>query len=108
MLAVPLFFLASGFLCFRDLNYASFGVAISAGTERVRNTIIKLLRLYLIWTLLYLPLTIFGNVLLGKTFFMVLYLHPGNFVRRGELLFVAFMVFAGEHRWFHACLYLPS
>lgn len=47
VLAVPLFFLASGFLCFRDLNYASFGVAISAGTERVRNTIIKLLRLYL-------------------------------------------------------------
>lgn len=41
VLAVPLFFLASGFLCFRDLNYASFGVAISAGTERVRNTIIK-------------------------------------------------------------------
>lgn len=43
VLAVPFFFLASGFLCFRDLNYASFGVAISAGTERVHNTIIKLL-----------------------------------------------------------------
>ena len=34
--------------------------------------------------------------------------NPGNFVRREELLFVAFMVFAGEHRWFHACIYLPS
>lgn len=86
VLAVPFFFLASGFLCFRDLNYASFGVAISAGTERVRNTIIKLVRLYLIWTLLYLPLTIFGNVLLGKTFFMVLYPSSGELCSLGRII----------------------
>lgn len=94
VLAVPLFFLASGFLCFRDLNYASFGVVISAGTERVRNTIIKLLRLYLIWTLLYLPLTIFGNVLLGKNL-----LH-------GSLSFIRGTLFVGENYYSWPLWYL--
>lgn len=90
----PSFFLASGFLCFRDLNYASFGVAISAGTERVRNTIVKLLRLYLIWTLLYLPLTIFGNVLLGKNL-----LH-------GSLSFIRGTLFVGENYYSWPLWYL--
>lgn len=94
VLAVPFFFLASGFLCFRDLNYASFGVAISAGTERVHNTIIKLLRLYLIWTLLYFPITIFGNVLLGNSF-----LHA-------SLSFVRGTLFVGENYYSWPLWYL--
>ena len=70
------------------------GVAISAGTERVRNTIIKLLRLYLIWTLLYLPLTIFGNVLLGKNL-----LH-------GSLSFIRGTLFVGENYYSWPLWYL--
>lgn len=94
VLAVPFFFLASGFLCFRDLNYASFDVGISTGTERVRNTIFKLLRLYLIWTLLYLPLTIFGNVLLGKNL-----LH-------GSISFIRGTLFVGENYYSWPLWYL--
>ena len=93
-LAVPFFFLASGFLCFRGLSYASFGEATFAGAERVRNTINKLLRLYLIWTLLYFPITIFGNVLLGNSFL------------RASLSFVRGTLFVGENYYSWPLWYL--
>ena len=94
VLAVPFFFLASGFLCFRGLSYASFGEATFVGAERVRNTIVKLLRLYLIWTLLYFPITIFGNVLLGNSF-----LHA-------SLSFVRGTLFVGENYYSWPLWYL--
>lgn len=94
VLAVPFFFLASGFLCFRGLSYASFGEATRAGAERVRNTIVKLLRLYLIWTLFYFPITIFGNVLLGNSF-----LHA-------SLSFVRGTLFVGENHYSWPLWYL--
>lgn len=94
VLAVPFFFLASGFLCFRGLSYASFGEATRAGAERVRNTIVKLLRLYLIWTLFYFPITIFGNVLLGNSF-----LHA-------SLSFVRGTPFVGENHYSWPLWYL--
>ena len=67
VIAVPFFFLASSFLCFRGLNEKAFFDAAAPGAMRVRNTIIKLTRLYFIWTLIFLPVTIFGNKLLGKS-----------------------------------------
>lgn len=94
VLAVPFFFLASGFLCFRGLSCASFGEATRAGAERVRNTIVKLLRLYLIWTLFYFPITIFGNVLLGNSF-----LHA-------SLSFVRGTLFVGENHYSWPLWYL--
>ena len=65
VIAVPFFFLASAFLCFRGLDEASFADKALPGAARVRRTIGKLLRLYLTWTVLFLPVTIFGSVIHG-------------------------------------------
>lgn len=66
VVAVPFFFIASGFLCFQGLSEVDFTDSLSCASIRVRNTALKLLELYLIWTVLYLPITIFGNFLYGK------------------------------------------
>lgn len=65
VIAVPFFFLASAFLCFRGLDEASFADKALPGAARVRRTIGKLLRLYLTWTVLFLPVTVFGSVIHG-------------------------------------------
>lgn len=65
VVAVPFFFMASAFLCFRGLDEASFVEKALPGAVRVRNTIGRLLKLYLIWTVLYLPVTAFGSVIHG-------------------------------------------
>lgn len=67
VVAVPFFFLASGFLCFQGLDAGDFSDASSAASIRVRKTIFKLIRLYLTWTLLFLPLTIYGNMVKGNS-----------------------------------------
>lgn len=66
VVAVPFFFLASAFLCFRGLTLNDFASYGSKGAVRVRRTIGKLLWLYLVWTALYLPVTIYGDLLTGK------------------------------------------
>ena len=67
VLAVPFFFIASAFLCFRGLSGEGFATAESRGAVRVRKTAGKLLRLYLTWTVLFLPVTVFGDALQGKS-----------------------------------------
>ena len=66
VIAVPFFFIASAFLCFRGLSERDFADVSSCAAARVRKTALKLLELYLIWTVLYLPITIFGDLLYGK------------------------------------------
>ena len=66
VIAVPFFFIASAFLCFRGLSEEDFAASSSYGSIRVRKTAFKLLELYLIWTVLYLPVTVFGNLLYGN------------------------------------------
>ena len=68
-LAVPFFFIASAFLCFRGLRSDDFATAESRGSSGVRKTAGKLLRLYLTWTVLFLPVTVFGDLLAGKSLF---------------------------------------
>lgn len=63
VLAVPFFFIASAFLCFKGLSAADFATSDSRGSVRVRKTTGKLLRLYLTWTVLYLPVTVYGHFL---------------------------------------------
>lgn len=65
VVAVPFFFMASAFLCFRGLDEVSFVEKTLSGAVRVRKTIGRLLKLYLIWTVLYLPVTVFGSVIHG-------------------------------------------
>lgn len=84
-LAVPFFFVASAFLCFRGLHKEDFTAADSKASVRVRKTTGKLMRLYLTWTALFLPITVFGDFLFG----------------RGPLISVAYFVrgtlFVGEN-----------
>lgn len=65
--AVPFFFIVSAFLCFRGFDESSFLERSSAGAIRVRKTTGKLLRLYLTWTALFLPVTVFGSMLHGDS-----------------------------------------
>lgn len=85
VVAVPFFFLASAFLCFRGLTLNDFVSYGSKGAIRVRRTIGKLLWLYLVWTALYLPVTIYGDLLTGKGLI------------RSVGLFVRGTVFVGEN-----------
>lgn len=63
--AVPFFFVASGFLCFKGLSTSDFGDSGSSAVARARGTIRKQLSLYAIWTVLLLPLALFGASLRG-------------------------------------------
>lgn len=65
VVAVPFFFIASAFLCFRGLREFDFSDSASCASLRVRKTALKLLELYFVWTVLYLPVTIFGDLLCG-------------------------------------------
>lgn len=58
--AVPFFFVASDFLCFRGLSAIEFSDGSSPASARVHGTIRKQLSLYSIWTVLLLPLALFG------------------------------------------------
>lgn len=73
--AVPFFFIASSFLCFRKVDVEELSVASGrdgVGVRRIRDTIAKMLRLYIAWTVLYLPVTILGFVLNGTGFLRAL------------------------------------
>lgn len=94
VIAVPFFFLASGFLCFQGLGAGDFRDVSSAAFIRVRKTIFKLIRLYVTWTLLFLPLTIFGNML------------KGNSPLRAILYFVRGTLFIGENYYSWPLWYL--
>lgn len=58
--AVPFFFIASGFLCFKGLASKDFCEAESASSRRVRSTVKKLFRLYATWFFILLPLNLVG------------------------------------------------
>ena len=53
--AVPFFFIASGYLCFRGMDAADEKLF-----RRIRKTIKKLAVLYCVWVVIYLPTTLFG------------------------------------------------
>lgn len=63
--AVPFFFIASGFLCFRGLALSDFRDGGSPASARVRGTMRKQLTLYATWTALLLPLALLGAHLRG-------------------------------------------
>ena len=55
-LAVPFFFIASGFLLFRKVEFP----LNADGSKRILGYLSRICRLYLLWTLIYLPLAIYG------------------------------------------------
>lgn len=76
-IAVPYFFLTSGFLLFGGISDAS-------NTIRIHKYLLKICRLYVVWTLLYLPFTIWGfaneHMSLGKSMLVF----TRNFLLVGE------------------------
>ncbi len=54
--AVPFFFLSSGFLLAKKMD------GVEHRTDVLQNHLKKIIRLYLLWTVIYLPLTIYGYV----------------------------------------------
>lgn len=65
--AVPFFFIASGFLCFKGLDYKDFDAVGSRASRRVRSTIKKLFQLYATWFLILVPLNLIGAFASGQS-----------------------------------------
>lgn len=81
-IAVPFFFIASAFLCFRGVDVGQFSDGESGACFRVRKTIKKLLMLYVAWTVIYIPVSLFGYALngLGPTAIFVSFVRGTVFV----------------------------
>ena len=62
--AVPFFFIAAGFFLFRKMTLESLDGAA------VRSYVIRILRLYCIWCLIYLPLIIYSVIMNPKGIFL--------------------------------------
>ena len=58
-LAVPFFFLSSGFLMTYNLNYP---YKDQKSIEKIKHTLCKMVKLYFFWSLIYLPLTIMDDI----------------------------------------------
>lgn len=81
-MAVPYFFLASGFLLGLSLE-ESFN---TPGNIRVlKRFLLKILRLYLVWTIIYFPLAIHGYYLGGVT------------IKKAIKSYMLYFLFVGEH-----------
>ena len=60
-IAVPFFFMASGFLLFRKISLP----LTAEGELRIKSYLKRMCKLYGLWTIVYLPLTIYGFYLSG-------------------------------------------
>lgn len=77
--AVPFFFLVSGFFLFGKMTGERF-----ADLAVIRTWTLKILKLYLIWTAIYLPFTIFGWVQDGLTWKQALAVFIRNLAFLGQ------------------------
>ena len=82
--AVPFFFIASGFLCFRGLISEQFIDSRSAPCFRVRSTIKRLLFIYTVWSALLIPFSVLG------------YLQTNESVPRAVAYWIRGFLFVGE------------
>ena len=88
--AVPYFFIASGFLCFARDEENPW----KTGGQRARKQAKAVLELYLIWTLIYLPIIAFGSM------------QDGLSVSEAVIRFVQGTIFVGENIWAWPLWYL--
>ena len=79
-LAVPFFFMASGFLLFRKISFP----LNEEGEQRIKAYLKKICKLYLIWTVIYLPLTVYGFYLDGLPFLKSVAIFIRNILLIGE------------------------
>ncbi len=79
--AVPFFFTASGFLIWNKI----YDSTKAEKTNRLKGWIIKTFRLYIVWTAIYIPLTIYGFHI------------DDNSIIKSILIFLRNIVFVGEN-----------
>ena len=80
-IVVPLFFIASGFLVWHNIANAS----IDKKEERLKKWISKTIRLYMVWTSIYLPFTIYG------------FYHDGVPVLKSLVVFIRNVLLIGQN-----------
>ena len=83
---VPYFFVVSGFLCYRGMGGGIDRAESGTGGKSV-SVAKRMLTYYFLWTLLYLPLTIFGSILSGDGFLKSLLLFSQGTLFVGENYF---------------------
>lgn len=82
--AVPFFFIASGFLCFKSIDASELRDRCPLAALRIIATIKKLLLLYVIWFIIYLPIDLFGSIEAGNGLAKAIALEVRGFVFVGE------------------------
>lgn len=82
-LAVPFFFVASGFFLWRKIDNAIYADKL----QILKRWILRLVKLYVIWTLIYLPFTIYGYVVDGLSSLKALLVFVRNFLFVGENMY---------------------
>lgn len=90
--SVPFFYACSGYFLLAKKSNIKLG-------DRLKIRIKKVLRLYLVWSLLYIPLTLYGWCIEGNWKLSYLFRCLRNFFCWGKLLFVDAMV----SEWFDFC-----
>lgn len=80
-LAVPFFFMASGFLLFKKINLP----LDDDGNQRIKRYLSKIVKLYLLWTAIYLPMSVLGFV------------NDGTSLMKSVLIFVRNVLLVGEN-----------
>ncbi len=89
-IAVPYFFIASGFLLFRKIQYP----LEAEGRVRIRKYLKKICRMYILWTLLFLPFTIWG------------FAQEGMSLYKGTIVFLRNVLLVGENLYSWPLWYL--
>ena len=79
-IAVPFFFMASGFLLFRKISLP----LTDEGELRIKSYLKRMCKLYVLWTIVYLPLTIYGFYLDGISPLKTVVVFFRNFLLVGE------------------------
>ena len=92
-LALPIFFMISGFLLFYNMNGS---YATAENLAKIKKTIKRTLSLYGIWTLIYLPLTLYE------------FANNSNSTADNALFFLRRLVFWGEQYYSWPLWYLLS
>ena len=85
-LAVPLFFMITGYLLFQRINLSMDNdKQIKRVADEVINPYVsKIAKLYLFWTILYLPITIYGFIIGEETFLRSIIIFFRNITLVGE------------------------
>lgn len=79
-IAVPFFFMASGFLLFRKISLP----LTDEGKLRIKSYLKRMCKLYVLWTIVYFPLTVYGFYLDGISPLKAVAVFFRNFLLVGE------------------------